>query len=117
MHPDFKRDRPYDAAVLRSVADEDVSVILDCLGAAVEGPFFPDWEFRTLMGVSRAEVAEVLHRWPDGPDAQTQDLAVNNVLNMLLGYPHGRDDLWPDFIAADRDEVRSVLERWRGESG
>lgn len=34
-----------------------------CLAASVDGPFFPDWEFETLFGLTRDEVREVLDAW------------------------------------------------------
>jgi hypothetical protein len=95
----------------------DVIVVRECLRAAVEGPFFPDWEFSTLIGgMSRDEVAAVLERWPDPANPDKQDVAVNDVLNMLLGYPHRREDVWPDFISVGREEVAQALTRWRGDA-
>ena len=37
----------------------DSRVIGECLRAAVNGPFFPDWEFSTLFGLTRDEVRAV----------------------------------------------------------
>ena len=48
-------------------------------------------------------------------DAERQDLAVNNALNNLLGYPHGKESSWSEFISADPTEVADVLARWRGD--
>jgi hypothetical protein len=36
--------------------DEEVAIVGQCLVAAVDGSFFPDWEFEILMGRSRDEV-------------------------------------------------------------
>lgn len=30
-----------------------VKLVEQCLNAAIEGPFFPDWEFSSLMGIDR----------------------------------------------------------------
>ena len=38
---------------------ETLRITKECLRAAVEGPFFPDWEFQILMGVDR-ETARVV---------------------------------------------------------
>lgn len=82
--------------------------------AAAEGPFFPEWEFRALFGLEREEVAAVAESWPIVLDGRTGDLAVNNALNSLIGYPHGReDDAWPTYISAPPSEVRAVFARWR----
>jgi len=93
----------------------DVEIIRDCLAAAVRGPFFPDWEFQTLMGLERAGVEQVLAAWPASISSENQDVAVNNVLNNLLGYPHEEWDAWPSYISVQPAEVASVLARWRGD--
>jgi hypothetical protein len=61
----------------------EIEIVRQCLSAAVEGPFFPDWEFAALIGLDRDGVAAVLAAWP-ARDDDTQELAVNNVLNNLL---------------------------------
>ena len=94
----------------------DSQVIGQCLRAAADGPFFPDWEFSLLMGFERAEIRQIADRWPNWEDEAEQADAVNNVLNNLLGYPHKRWDVWHDFITPVSDEVASVYARWRGES-
>lgn len=83
------------------------------LGAAVGGPYFPDWEFATLMGVTRSEAADVLATWPTTDDPETQDLAVNNILLHLLAYPHGEDEALSRDVPVSREELRAILERWR----
>jgi hypothetical protein len=43
-------------------------------------------------------------------------LAVNNSLNNLLGYPTTpTDQEWPKFISANRQEVKRIFDKWRGE--
>jgi hypothetical protein len=94
---------------------EDVAVIRECLEAAVSGPFFDEWEFSTLIGgMSRGEVAAVLQRWPDAANPEAQDVAVNDVLGNLLGYPFG-PQLWQQHLRVSPDVVGAVLARWRGE--
>ncbi|WP_162584044.1 hypothetical protein [Variovorax sp. PBS-H4] len=39
---------------------DDSSIISECLWAAADGPFFPDWEFSTLFGLSREEVRDLI---------------------------------------------------------
>jgi hypothetical protein len=46
------------------ISDEDAKIIGQCLRAASDGPFFPDWEFHTLFGLEREEVAAVAASWP-----------------------------------------------------
>ena len=96
---------------------DDISIIGGCLRAAVEGPFFPDWEFSTLFGMERREVATVWSSWPQTEDAADQWRAVSGSMNNLLGYPHGRDDAWHEYIPASRDEVEALYWRIGEESG
>ena len=76
----------------------DVDIIRRCLGATVDGPMFPDWEFYTLFGLTRDEIRDVLATWPDLPKvipdgydtaASVRTVAITNALANLLGYPHG----------------------------
>jgi len=101
---------------LGALNDAERNLVRQCLNAAVAGPFFPDWEFRTLFGIERRDVAEVLERWPDLDDARQVDaLAINNSLNNLWGYPHRLEDHWSEFIDAPRNEVLRVFMKWRGD--
>jgi hypothetical protein len=43
-----------------SISDDDRSLVIRCLGEALEGEYFPDWEFETLMGFTRSELREFL---------------------------------------------------------
>jgi hypothetical protein len=90
-------------------------VVRDCLRAAVEGPFFPDWEFSTLFGMTRSEVKEVLESWPDldeGNESVTR--AINNAFNNLLGYPHGLRDSWSQFIPITAEDLAKIYMKWKG---
>jgi PAS domain-containing protein len=96
---------------------DDRNVVKACLRAAVDGPFFPDWEFPTLFGLEREEVRQILASWPEGADADTQFIAVNNALGQLLGYPHGREDAWDDFIPVSREQLQDLVWRVREHGG
>ncbi|GAA4886993.1 hypothetical protein ACFPM3_20495 [Streptomyces coeruleoprunus] len=100
---------------IERMTDQELQIIKECLDAAVSGPFFPDWEFHSLMGFTRDEIAAVAASWPSPPIADTEDDAVNNVLTNLLGYPHGVESRWHECLPATRDQVAQVLARWRGE--
>jgi hypothetical protein len=85
-----------------------------CLTAIIEGPYVPDWEFQTIMGVAREETAAVASAWPDPTRAPFTFIAVSNTLTNLLGYPHKR---WPElseFIGADSRQLVATLKAWRG---
>ncbi|MFD9484148.1 hypothetical protein ACFWBX_09115 [Streptomyces sp. NPDC059991] len=102
-------------SALERMTERDLQIIKECLDAAVNGPFFPDWEFHTLMGFTRDEIAAMKASWPTTSDPDEQDDAVNNVLNMLLGYPHGYDSRWHEYSAATPAQIARTLARWRGD--
>jgi hypothetical protein len=97
---------------IEHLSNEEVKIIGDCLAAAVEGPFFPEWEFQTLFGLERADVARVSRSWPNiSVEDEIVDLAVNNALGNLTGYPHGED--LSRFISATPERLSEILEKWK----
>ena len=89
----------------------EIEIVRRSLQAAVEGSFFPDWEFQTLMGVDRETVREVCTAWPyQTIDHEDFICAVVNSLNMLLGYPHGREDELVTYVPEGRAAIRKVLD-------
>ena len=108
-------DVPRARAAFERLSDEQRTLVGMCLREIVEGPYLPDWEFQTVMGVTREETAAVAAAWPDPAGAPFTFVAVSNTLNTFLGYPHKR---WPelaDRIDADSRPVVAALARWRGE--
>jgi hypothetical protein len=99
----------------RHLTSDDVRIVGESLRAAVSGPFFPDWEFPTLFGLERAEVEEIAKAWPnvEVADEHVVDVAVNNALGNLVGYPHGEEQRWPEFISVPPEKLLEVLERWK----
>lgn len=95
------------------LTQRESEVVRAVLQAAVEGPFFPDWEFTTLMGVERSETRAVLVAWPDFHDTDDNRRAINNAFVNLLGYPHDQWGAWAAFCDADKDEIEHTFERWR----
>jgi hypothetical protein len=99
-----------------SLTEGEKHVVHECLLAAAEGPFFPDWEFHTLFGMERAELVEITAAWPAiDEDDEKVDLAINNAMNNLLGYPHERGDVWPEYVSVPRHEVDRILWKYRGD--
>jgi hypothetical protein len=98
------------------LTERESEVVRSALRASVEGPFFPDWEFQTLMGVERSEMRAVLEAWPEIVDPEAADLAINNALNNLIGYPH-EWNAWARYSDADRQELAQVFSHWRTERG
>ena len=102
---------------LEQLSENERQIVFECLRAACEGPFFPDQEFHALFGLWRKEVQEVISSWPDIDDSELNvQLAINNAMNNLLGYPHHREDVWGDYINVPAQEVYRVFSKWRGES-
>ena len=92
--------------------DDDKETLRRCLEVAASGSVFEDPEFHALFGLRRPKVGAILSRWPNvdwtDPDV---DLAVNNTLANLIGYPHGKD--LPSLVGADREHLEALLRRWR----
>jgi hypothetical protein len=98
-----------------SLSEVDKSIVGQALRAAADGPFFPDWEFHTLFGLERSEVRAIAHAWPErSAPAEDIALAVNNTLNNLLGYPHGLDAMWSQWISVERQQLEALFSRLRG---
>ena len=95
------------------LSDEDLELVRSALVATQRGPFFEEWEFGTLMGVTRAEMGEVIDaisttpvRWPDRAP-EFFGLAANNALANLWGYP--LSDREVEVLAADWGVVRAHI--------
>lgn len=62
------------------MTSHDVQIIRQCLRAAVDGPFFPDWEFSTLIGAERlgADLFRIVSRNvdPEGEEWEFPEGAV-----------------------------------------
>ena len=83
--------------------------------AAADGPFFPDWEFYALFGLTREQVREIADAWPL-PILPPEDVAVavSNAFNNLLGYPHHKHEVWPDWISVDYAGADALFNVLRG---
>ena len=94
---------------------EEQRTVGECLKAAADGPFFPDWEFHTLFGVERMEVAKVVASWPFA-DASSRAvfLSVNGSMLHLMYYPHRKWESWDEFISVSPAEVERIYQKWRG---
>jgi hypothetical protein len=100
---------------LAGLEESERGIIRQCLRAAADGPFFPDWEFETLFGLGRNELKDILEIWPDVDESEEKvQIAINNTLNNLLGYPHGCEKEWHQFITASAKQVQVIFEKWRG---
>jgi hypothetical protein len=86
----------------------------EALAAAARGPFFPDWEFETLFGLTRAEVSALAGSIASPfTSSQTQRLALADAVANLLGYPHGREADWAAWLSVSQRELEAVYSDWR----
>ena len=92
----------------------DFQAFKESLAAAARGPFFPDWEFRTLFGLERTEVESIADSLtPTTPLMGDVALALNNAMGNLLGYPHHQDEAWPQWLSVTPAELQVIFSRWR----
>ena len=99
---------------LSDLSEGERRVVHECLRASLEGPFFPEWEFNSLFGMSRSDLAQVVAAWPGIDEhAEVVRLAINNSMNNLLGYPHGCERAWPQFLSVPSEEVERIYVKWR----
>jgi O-methyltransferase domain/Dimerisation domain len=97
---------------------EDSHIIFECVRAAANGPFFPEWEFHSIFGLRRDDLRSLLETW-SARDESKEDvrLAINNSMLNLLGYPHSCERAWADYISVPRSEVARIFEKWRSLKG
>ncbi len=89
------------AAIARLSASQ-LDLVGLCLRAIVDGPYLSnDDEFHTVMGATRAEAAKISGSWSQVANESRVYMVVNNALNNLLGYPHGRWTELETFLGAD----------------
>jgi len=98
--------------IINKLSQREQQTVDECLKAAALGTFFPDWEFQTLFGVSREEVKAVAQKWPaiDKID-EIVGAAIVGSLGHLLGYPHGEEAQWGEYITVSADDVRQTLDK------
>ena len=95
-------------------SSSDIQVFRESLVAAARGPFFPDWEFQTLFGLTRPEVAFIANTFSaDTPLTGDAALAINSSIGNLLGYPHGQEAVWSQWLSVTPAELQAIFSRWR----
>lgn len=100
---------------MRSTAD--TRSFKEALVAATRGPFFPEWEFQTLFGLDRSEVARIAEAFSSAtPLTGRVSLAVGNAVTNLLGYPHGQEAAWLQWLSVTPSELEAAYRRWRASS-
>jgi hypothetical protein len=99
---------------LKNLTTDEIDVIGACINAVLTGPFLEGESLHTLTGLWDAELEEIGQAWPNvDEDEENVRLAINGVLNNLLGYPHDCWDVWFEYISVPPDELKRIYEKWR----
>jgi hypothetical protein len=93
-----------------NLTSDEIEILRQCLRAAADGPFFPEWEFQTLIGASREEVRALISQTALDREERAVDIATST-LNNLLGYPHGAEKVLRSFVSASSAELKGLLEK------
>lgn len=96
---------------IQSLDSAEVQLVRRCLEASVAGPFFPDWEFESLFGLTRARVAAIANGWPQNAADTDAQIAVMNALTHLSGYPHGQEEELRRIVTNDAENLRRLLNK------
>jgi len=96
------------------ICNSEYQVFKESLIAAARGPFFPDWKFPTLFGLQRSEVRAIADSFsPETELTGDVALALNNAVGNLLGYPHGQESDWYDWLSVTPGELQGIFSKWR----
>jgi uncharacterized UPF0160 family protein len=100
---------------LKNLSINERSIILECLRASVEGPFFDDDDFHILFGLDREEVENVISTWANIDDTdKLVRRAINSSMNNLLGFPHNaQKDTWNRYISISVSELEALYKKWK----
>jgi hypothetical protein len=96
---------------IEALAPEDVALVGRCLEAAANGPFFPDWEFDTLFGLSRDQLRKVAGAWPQNATEPDTEIAVRSTFANLSGYPHHEPRLLEEVLSTSTERLQELWER------
>ncbi len=95
-----------------TLSSGEIDVVKRSLQAAVEGDFFPEWEFETLIGVDREAVRTVYVDWPRRTVGEEEfSCAIVGSMANLIGYPHGEDDALLRYVPEGRVGIQKALDR------
>lgn len=95
-----------------NLPENEKDMVLKCLIAATEGPFFPDWEFGTIMCCNRDKIREVINKW-DELDKSSDEITtiMISVMNNLTGYPHREEEALKQYVSVDEATLREIMDK------
>lgn len=100
---------------IESLDEYDRDLIRRALEACSHGPFFDEWEFQTLFGLTRPQFGEAAHRWTEEGEVDAEvEVAIRNAIVNLVGYPHGLDEVLEVRFEVDRGRLEDLLRRLTG---
>jgi hypothetical protein len=102
---------------LHNLTDGETEVVFQCLRCVASGEvILNDWEFQTLFGIEFETLEHIVASLPDiDEDAEDAQLAINNSMAHLLGYPHNREARMKKYVLVPLVEVARIFSKWRGE--
>ena len=95
---------------IAKLTDDEICIVKECLKASLDGPFFPDWEYETLIGAKKSEIEKIIQGLPNIHENKydiTQ--VICSCLGNLIGYPHGREDEWEKYVSANYNDVLNII--------
>ncbi len=99
--------------LINQLNEKEREIIQKVFLASVNGPFFEDWEFSTLIGMERNQLTNLLESWPNYNDKDDDVLfnAIHNCIGNLLYYPHKKEQLFNQMVSAGEKELNNLLEK------
>jgi uridine phosphorylase len=99
---------------LGDLSSSDRDLIRRSLAACADGPFFEEWEFQSLFGLTRSEFRDAARRWAEQGTIDAEvELAVCNAVANLMGYPHGMDGKLQEDFGVSPLQLDEVFSKWR----
>ena len=100
---------------LEMLSPDDQWIVRQALAAISQGAYLDDAAFSARIGVERAEIADMLARWPRVDDTRRDapaGFAINNALNEICHGLRLAPDEWNRWFDVSRDAVAAVYRRW-----
>lgn len=91
---------------------EEKNILKNSIKAAIDGPFFPEWEFQTLLGVYRKELKDFYDNWNNRYFmSQEPLLKITSVLGMLISYPHKQNEILISCYGVSPDNLNIIFNK------
>lgn len=100
---------------IRDLPGTDLNIALECLLFVRDSSEFEDSELDTRVGVTRAELGELIEEWPNIEDESRSDfgfLALKSCFNEVCNGVQFSVKKWQKWFSVSRDDVRETFSRW-----